>query len=251
MSFSTPGASHNHSLETLNQLYEYDDFMASIRSLVDLGCGSGEDLVWWATRTTRDESPLPLEIQCTGIDFYKQSPIKKHYDNITYLAQDFEEPIQPFPGGFDVLWCHDSFQYAHNPLKTLSQWWHMSSPGAMLYLCVPITQRFHRRQFDYYLNSGCFYHYSLVNLIYMLATTGWDCRAGFFKQEATQPWIHAVVYKSEHEPLDPKISTWYQLAEMKLVPESADRSIHARGHLNQQDLVLPWIDHSLTSMAIK
>jgi ubiquinone/menaquinone biosynthesis C-methylase UbiE len=251
MTFSTPGASHQHSLQTLQQLYEYDDFMASISSLIDLGCGSGEDLEWWATRTTRDETPIPLNIQCTGIDFYKQNPIKKSYDNITYRSQDFEDPIDAPEEGFDILWCHDAFQYAQNPLQTLARWWHMASAGAMLYICVPITQRMHRRQFDYYLNSGCYYHYSLVSMIHLLATTGWDCRAGFFKQNPTDSWIHAVVYKSQHQPMNPKTTTWYQLAELELVPDSAARSIHARGHINQQDLVLPWLDHSLMSMAIK
>ena len=60
--FAHPGDSHQHSLETLNQLYEYDDFMLSLRTMVDLGCGSGDDLAWWATRTTRDDNPQPLNI---------------------------------------------------------------------------------------------------------------------------------------------------------------------------------------------
>jgi hypothetical protein len=64
-------------------------------------------------------------------------------------------------------------------------------------------------------------------------------------------WLHAVVYKSSHQPLDPAAATWYRLSELKLVPESADASIHAHGYLNQQDLVLPWVDHSLMSMAIR
>jgi hypothetical protein len=127
----------------------------------------------------------------------------------------------------------------------------MASNGAMLCICVPITQRIHRRQFDYYLDSGCYYHYSLVNLIYLLATTGWDCRSGFFRQAPQEPWLHAIVYKSGIAPLTPTEATWYRLSELKLVPESADASIHARGHINQQDLVLPWIDHSLMSMAIR
>jgi len=251
MTFAYPGDSHQHSLKTLNVLYEHDDFMASIRNVIDLGCGTGEDLVWWATRTTRDEIPEPLNIQCTGVDLSAKSVLLKNHSNIIYEQTDFEQEIKQCPDGFDVLWCHDSFQYAKNPLQTLSRWWHLASDGAMLCISVPITQRMHRRQFDYYLSSGCYYHYSLVSLIYLLATTGWDCRSGFFKQIPQDPWLHAVVYKSSHEPLDPATATWYRLSELKLVPESADASIHAHGYLNQQDLVLPWIDHSLMSMAIR
>ena len=251
MMFVNAADSHAHSLQTLNLLYEYDDFMSSIRSMVDLGCGQGLDLEWWATRTTREDNPVPLMIRCTGIDLMATNPLKVSYPNLTYQSADFEQEMIEFPGGYDILWCHDAFQYAKNPLQTLARWWHMASEGAMLYLCVPITQRIHRRQFDYYLDSGTYYHYSLVNLIYMLATTGWDCRAGFFRQAPTEPWIHAVVYKSAHKPLDLKTADWYKLSELDLIPDSAQVSVHRHGYLNQQDLVLPWLDHSLMSMAIK
>jgi SAM-dependent methyltransferase len=249
MKFIHPGDSHAHSLQTLNQLYEYDDFMASIRSMVDLGCGSGEDLIWWATRTTRDDKPEPLYIRCTGIDLQPKTQLGTRYPNITITAGDFEQPITPHPGGFDVLWCHDALQYALNPVQTLSSWWHIASPGAMLALAVPISQRIHHRQLAYELPSGCYHHYSMVSLMYMLATAGWDCGAGFFKQTATEPWIQAVVYRSQHPPIDPRQATWHHLVELNLLPKSAAASIYAHSALRQQDLIVPWIDHSLTSMA--
>ena len=68
MKFVHPGDSHSHSLQVLNALYEYDDFMASVGSMIDLGSGTGDDLIWWATATTRDEDPEPLNIRCYGID---------------------------------------------------------------------------------------------------------------------------------------------------------------------------------------
>ena len=85
----------------------------------------------------------------------------------------------------------------------------------------------------------------------MLATAGWDCRAGFFKQDPMDPWIHAVIYKSEHEPQNPKTTSWHKLSELNLLPVSAERSVHAHNYLRQQDLVVPWINHSVSSMAIK
>jgi len=66
--FANAEASHQHSLETLNMLQEYDEFMESIGTLIDLGCGSGLDTEWWATRVTREDNPRPLNIQCTGVD---------------------------------------------------------------------------------------------------------------------------------------------------------------------------------------
>lgn len=250
MMFTQPGASHAHSLETLSLLYEYDDFMMSIQTLVDLGCGTGEDLMWWATATTRDDVPQPLNIACTGIDLISEQPLLAQYPNITYQPADFEGAVQKPANGFDVLWCHDAFQYARNPLGTLSNWWHLASPGGMLCLTVPITQRIHHRQLAYELPTGQYFHHSMVNLIYMLASTGWDCGSGFFKQTPSDPWIQAIVYKSEHAPLEPQDTTWHRLAELKLLPASALPSIVAHDHLRQQDLVVPWLDRTLISMHV-
>jgi hypothetical protein len=66
----------------------------------------------------------------------------------------------------------------------------------------------------------------------------------------TEPWIHAVVYRSEHPPIDPSKATWHHLVELNLLPKSAVASIYAHSALRQQDLIVPWIDHSLASMAI-
>jgi SAM-dependent methyltransferase len=248
--FTQPGDSHQHSLETLNQLYEYDDFMLSIRNMIDLGCGPGDDLVWWATRTTRDDNPQPLNIKCHGTDLGRNSLVVNEHENISYQQGNFEDKITAPDGGFDILWCHDAFQYAVNPIQTLSNWWHIASPGGMLSLTVPVTQQIHRRQLSYVLPSGHHYHHTMVSLMYMLATAGWDCGAGFFKQTLTEPWIHAVVYKSDQPPQSPRDINWNTLVELNLLPQSAVKSIYAHSALRQQDLVVPWIDGSLLSMAV-
>lgn len=251
MTFTRPGDSHKHSLDTLNLLYRYDDFMLSIKTVLDLGCGNGDDLEWWATRTTRDENPQPLNIRCTGVDVAPELSLTTQYNHIFYQSGDFETELPLTPQGYDILWCHDSFQYAQSPLQTLSRWWKLGSAGSMLYLAVPVTQRIYRNQLEYFLPAGCYYHHTMVSLIYMLATAGWDCRAGFFKQTVGDPWIHAVVYKHESGPLDPKTASWHALSERKLLPESAERSVFAHNYLRQQDLVVPWLDQSLSTMAIQ
>ena len=248
--FAHPGDSHQHSLETLNQLYEYDDFMESIRTMVDLGCGSGDDLAWWATRTTRDDVPVPLNIKCHGVDLADTLLVAGEHENISYQKCNFEDTMTAPNDGFDVLWCHDAFQFAVNPIQTLSNWWHLASPGGMLSLTVPVTQQIHRRQLSCVLPNGCYYQHTMVSLMYMLATAGWDCAGGFFKQTSLDPWIHAVVYKSAQAPQNPREVTWHTLSELGLLPESAVRSIYAHSALRQQDLIVPWIDHSLLSMAI-
>jgi len=247
MIIPTSKESHIHSLKTLNILYEHDDFMGSIASVLDLGCGEGLDLEWWATRTTRDEAHTPLNIRCAGIDLTDQLAMAHKYPNINYQHKNFEDTITPiYNSKFDVLWCHDSFQYCINPLATLANWSTITSDGGMLALIVPQTTNITQRQLAFTQFSGCYYHYTLVNLIHMLAVSGWDCSAGYFLKSATDPWIHAIVYKSTQGPLDPQTTSWYDLVDKKLLPETVSTSIMAHGHLRQQDLVLPWVDHSLS-----
>ena len=247
MTFATAQESHQHSLEILDMLQEYDDFMESIGTLVDLGCGTGLDIEWWATRVARTDNPQPLNIQCVGVDQIDQPFGPKQNNNVTYQCMDFEKPIAlPSNRPFDVLWCHDAFQYAIHPIETLSQWYNIASDGAMLVLSIAETQRIHHKKLMFTQSAGCYYHYSIVSLIHMLALSGWDCKSGFFKKNSIDPWINAVVYKSAHKPMNPKTTTWYQLSEMKLLPDSAEASIFAHGELQQQDLVLPWLDHNLS-----
>jgi len=119
----------------------------------------------------------------------------------------------------------------------------------MFVLSLPQTTNieFQRQAFD--LPSGCYYNHTVVSLIYMLATNGWDCNAGFFKKHPSDPWINVIVYKSHHRPMDPKTTSWYSLAERGLLPQSAVDSINRYGYVRQRDLLLPWLDKSLTSFA--
>jgi SAM-dependent methyltransferase len=238
--------SHEHSLSTLNMLYEYDDFMISVSTMADMGCGSGNDLEWWATRTTRDTVQKHLNIRCFGVDRRNELSMAARYKNIQYLRQDFEEPIlMPKKTTFDVVWCHDSFQYVTNPFQTLSNWWKTMTPDGMLVLILPQTTNieFNTQAFDQ--RDGVYYNWTMVSLIHMLATSGFDCGAGFFLKQAGDPWLHAVVYRSQHEPMDPKKTSWQELSDKKLLPECVERSIFKHGHVRQRDLLLPWLDRSL------
>ena len=250
--FRNAEESHAHSLKTLNMLYEYDDFMASIGTLVDLGCGQGLDLEWWATRTSRDDNPVPLNIDCIGVDTFSHLTVAKKYPNITYQNIDFETTIHPKKNTkFDVLWCHDAFQYSLDPLGTLNRWWHIASESAMLALILPQTTNFRARQQAFTQGTGIYYHYTLVNLIHMLSVSGWDCHSGFFKKEANDPWLSVVVYKSQHEPMNPKFTSLYELADKKLLPESAEQCVNRFGELRQQELILPWLDKSLVHLGLQ
>jgi len=240
---------HQHSLQTLNTLFEYDDFMASIATLVDLGCGTGLDLEWWATRTTRDDVPEPLNIKCTGIDIINAPSVFRKYSNITYQKCDFEDHEKTLPDAkFDVLWCHDAFQYCINPIKTLGKWYNLAEDGGMLILSVPQTTNMDIRQMSFIQPDGCYYHHTVVSLMHMLALNGWDCNTGFFLKRPNDDFIHAIAYKSSHPPMDPRTTTWLDLAKKDLLPESAVASIQRHNIVMQQELVLQWIDKSLSWM---
>lgn len=243
--FLSSQESHDHSLKTLRLLYEFDDFMSSIGTMIDMGCGDGLDLEWWATRTTRDlNNPIPLNISCTGVDIKESLAMAHQYKNIRYQPVDFEKPIPTGRRKFDVIWSHDSFQYVIDPFTTLRQWRDCCADNGMLILIVPQTTNLEFNSQAYDQRDKVYWHWTMVNLIHVLSVTGWDCRSGFFLKQSGDPWLHAAVYKSKIEPMDPRTVTWYELSDMKLLPESADKSIAAHGYLRQRDLLLQWIDRS-------
>ena len=244
--FSSPEQSHAHSLSTLELLYEYDDFMRSINTLVDFGCGTGQDLEWWATRTTRDEVPVPLNINCVGIDQLPYLNMAQRYRNIQYHPQDFEDTVVLQKRTYDVAWCHDAFQYATNPLATLANWWHAISENGMLVITVPQTTNIEYSSQAFDQPSGCYFNWTLVSLIHALSVSGFDCASGFFNKGIDDPWLTAAVYRSNHPPRVPAKTTWYMLAEAGLLPVSAVVSIDRHGYLRQRDLQLPWLDKSIT-----
>jgi hypothetical protein len=82
-----------HALKVLNQLREYDSFLDSLHTIVDMGCGSGEDITWWATLESRDDPPKPYNYNCFAVDRNadKLAQIPK-LKNIHTYEKDFNQP---------------------------------------------------------------------------------------------------------------------------------------------------------------
>ena len=114
--FSNPGMSHLHSKSVLTLIDQHEDFLDSIETVADFGCGAGIDLQWWATLETHDETPKPRNLICYGVDITDQHWGLEH-ERITFIKADFERKV--LPRKVDIIWCHDAFQYAVNPLNTL------------------------------------------------------------------------------------------------------------------------------------
>jgi Methyltransferase domain len=240
--FKNSIASHEHSLNILNLLYEYDDFMDSLSVIADMGCGSGLDIEWWATRYNRDEPPEPHDYLCYAVDRNTSQiePDIKKLPNVKVLEGNFEERL--IPREVDLIYCHDAFQYVINPLQTLNNWHQNMSINGMLIITVP---QFEGYQFNRMVTRSvnqCYYHYNTCNLMYMLAVNGFDCKDAFFYKESNNPWLNAVVYKSEHTPMDPATTSWHELVEKGLVNESVRLSLNKYGYVRQEDLLFTWLD---------
>ena len=240
----TDKESHEHNLETLSLLEQYTSFMESVGTVLDVGSGNGYDLNWWATRTLEDDSgrDIPLNIKCTGIDIKAQLDKSLQHHNIEMIECDMEDTGLK-SNSFDVIHAPNILQHALNPLQTLGHWYDLCRDNGMLVLSVPETTAIDRNKIvaDQYSNE--YYNYSLVGLIHMLAVNGWDCRDAFFKKERNVPWIHAVVYKQpDFKKLDYRTTTWFDLAELELLPESAVESLNNWNFVRFQDLKLEWLD---------
>lgn len=247
-SFTSQQLAHEHSVKNiLTELYQHNEFMESISNMVDLGCQTEAfDLQWWANAEINDDTHAPLGIKCTGVNILPKLNVK--HKGISFQRQNVQEFSQN-KKTFDVLWCYDVLQYLTNPYQALANWWHVASQDAMLVIAVPQTTNleFHMLEYNALMNHK--HHFTMPMLIYMLAVNGWDCKSGFFKKGIGDPWIYAVVYRSDVEPMDPAVTNLYNLIEdTELLPESAVKSIEKYGMLRQKDLFLPWLDRSNIDM---
>lgn len=237
--FTNSQSSHEHSLETLNLIKGYDSFLDSLTTICDMGCGSGQDTHWWATLETRDDPPelRNYMVYAVDLDTKKIEPETRELSNVKIIEGDFEEFLIPVK--LDLIWSHDSFTYSLNPMKTLSNWNRQMNKDAMLVMVLPEHSGVrHNRIFNNVYNHR-FYNYNIASLVHMLAINGFDCRDCYVYRKDN--WLHLAVYKIS-EPLDPRTTNLYQLAEMERLSDSAINSINRYGYMKQEDLIYPWLD---------
>jgi hypothetical protein len=221
--------------------------MESIGRVVDLGCDTEAfNMLWFANATTRDVQQLPLNIKCIG-----QSNIDKlltKHNGISF-QKGAPEMLSKTKRKFDILYCHDTLQFILNPYQALANWWNIANKDAMLVIAVPQTTNVEFNTLEYNTQMNYKHHYTVPMLLYMLAVNGWDCNGGFFKKAIGNPWIFAIVYRSDTKPMDPNTTNLYKLVdETNLLPDTAVQSITKHGMIKQKDLILPWLDKSLMDM---
>jgi SAM-dependent methyltransferase len=242
--FKSPYQSHDHSRQILDLIYGYDSFLDSLSVVADLGCGHGLDTEWWATLETRDDPPEPhnYKVYAVDIDLSNLDPEIRNHRNVEVMEADFTAELFKTPEKVDLLWCHDSFQFVTNPLQTLKTWNNTISDNGMMILSIP---QFIHYKYNRLMNismNGCYYNYNIVNLMYMLAVNGFDCRDAYFYKDMNNFWLYAAVYKSGEPPMDPRSTSWHTLIEKGLVNDSVETSINKYGYVRQEELLTTWLD---------
>jgi hypothetical protein len=239
--FTTAQASHEHSLTILNLLYQYDSFMDGIKVVADMGCGQGLDINWWANVWTRDDPPEPRNYLCYAVDKNIKilDTLVAELPNVVPIEGDFTQRV--VPRQVDLMWAHDSFQYSVAPLETLKVWNETMNINGMLVLCVPQHQSYEYNRLQTRSYNGVFYHYNVCNLMYMLAVSGFDCRDCYVWMDPNNKWMYFAVYKSM-DALDPKKTSWFDLADLNLVNDSVKLSLNNFGYVRQEDLLFTWLD---------
>lgn len=236
--------SHEHSREVLDNIYEYDSFLDSLEFVADFGCGSGLDTNWWATLYTRDDPPEPRNYTVYAVDSNPKpfDAETKALPNVHHFDYDIDSPDFILPRPVDFIWCHDTFQYITNPLQTLKVWNTQMNVNGMLMLIFPQTVHYAYNRLNVQGWHGCYYNHNIVNLMYMLAVNGFDCRDAYFLKEENNPWLYAAVYKSDIAPMNPKTTTWYDLAELNLLSDTVVDCLTRFGHVRQEELLTGWLD---------
>lgn len=241
-SFKNAMSSHEHSLETLNILREYDSFLDSLEYVADFGCGSGLDAAWWATLETRDDPPEPRNYVTYAADRDVSRMIPPPMSNLHVLTADIDGVDHAVPRAVDFIWSHDTFQYVTEPLTTLRSWNQQMNVNGMLVLVFPQAVHYAYNRLQTNSHHGCYYNHNIVNLMYMLAVNGFDCRDAYFKKEENDPWLYAAVYKSDIAPMNPKTTTWYDLADKNLLSDSVVDCLNRYGYVKQDELIVNWLD---------
>jgi SAM-dependent methyltransferase len=243
--FKSVNESHEHSKQILNLLYDHDDFMDSITRVMDIGCGYGDDIVWWADVMTRDDVPEPHNYTCYALDKNIKAYNGRHYKPKNVIPLDADVDTYKISRTVDLIWCHNTLQYVENPAHTLRKINEFLVPGGVLILSVPQTPNVEFNRLVTNCYPGQAYAFNICNLIYQLASAGFDCNDGMFMKEEDSPWISAMVYKSEHKPVSPAETTWYKLMENDLLPAKAAEAVDRFGFLPQHELITRWIDQSV------
>jgi len=242
--FKNSEASFQHTQFIRDLLYQYDSFLDSLEVVADFGCGEGLDMEWWATLETRDDPPEPRNYLCYAVD-KNIKQVKNEVvslSNVRIIQADLEDSNRFISRQIDLIWCHDVFQYVTNPVGTLRQWNEMMNQNGMLVLSIPQSIHYEHNRLNNLSYNGWYFNHNIVNMMYMLAVNGFDCRDAYFYKDINDMWLHVAVYKSDVEPMNPQNTSWHDLVDANLVNESVRQCLQQYGYVKQEALLTTWLD---------
>lgn len=234
--------SNLHSLNFLNQIYQYPEMMESVASVLDVGAGDGHDSFWWANADDGDErNPAPLDILVTAFDKDPKWNEQYQHKNIKHLTGDWD--TIEFKEKFDVVWAHSVLQESKNPLKFLHRMNTFTSDGGVLCLSFPTTINTFYGEPDHRVYPLVTQPITIVNLIHMLALSGFNCREGFLYKQPNTNIINAFVYKDSNEVYDYNEKTIYELVDF--LPESCEQQLNKYGYITNKNLIIKWLSGTI------
>ena len=239
--FNNPSLSHQHSRAVMDLIVEHDDFLDSVTTVADFGCGAGFDIQWWANLHDREDPPKPRNFLCYAVDNNDQAWGVDPHDRITFIKGDFENKL--LSRKVDILWCHDAFQYATDPLNTLRVFNQQMDVNGMLYICIPMMINSFNNRWKMEGRSFELYNHTPLSMIYMLGLSGFDTRNAYMFKGPSDPWLHIAIHKNDERFFDPKVMGWHDLANEGLLHDSVMESISRNGYPIHSEIVYPWLDH--------
>jgi len=241
----TPEQSHQHSLQTLNIIAEYPDFLAGITNICDMGAGIGLDAQWFTQLADPDGRRYNHNV--TAVDI---SPDRSRlvWGDATWNFGDYSIVDLPLQ---DLIWCHDSFQYAISPLHTLFHWNKLLKTDGMLIIQMPyrlnVDNHKDRLKVNYRAEPGVYNVHTLSNLLIQLICAGYDCRTSNFMLDRETGWLSAAVYKIT----EPKMyANLHDMLAEKRLPVCLEDKIHGTGYFDETDLVVEWLDRSVKFLSL-
>ena len=219
----------------------FGEFMESIDTVIDVGCGNGHDALWWANATDgNEEDPLNLGINVIGLDIKDRiDPTLKIPSNLTFKFENWN--IVKFKKQFDVVWTHNTIQETQDPLKFLHKMNEFCADGGMLALSFPTTSNMFYGDPDYRIYQQAPHSITMIHLIYMLVLSGFNCNEGFFTKQPGTNIISAIVYKDTDEVY---AHGERPLADfIDLLPDSCKEQLKKYNYLTNKNLLLRWLDY--------
>jgi len=241
--------SHIHSVNTLKILNRYQSYVDNIKNVCDMGCGIGLDAFWFANLMKDDDTHRNINVNAVDINLDTTRLLS--HPNIKYHHADFNN-TSIVASTQDLIWAHSSLQYSLSPFVTLMHWWDLLKDDGMLLITVPYNFSIYNNKEILNVNStysnGCYFNWTMGNLILILAASGFDCRFGHFKIDKESNYLQAAVYKLTEKP-DPYMN-WYDMCDQKMLPVTVENSIRQNGNFNDIDIVVEWIDRTQYMLSI-